>query len=79
MAELSVISDLSIVYLIFGTQKINKYSQTLYVQLFCVGQRAFFGNKLQTSANNSTLLCYLKKNHYSANIRGRIVGWIVGR
>ena len=32
----------------------------------------------QTSANNSTLLRYSKKNHYSANIQGRIVGRKVG-
>ena len=32
----------------------------------------------QTSANNSTPLRYSKTNHYSANIRGRIVGQMVG-
>ena len=30
----------------------------------------------QTSVNNSTPLCYSKKNHYSANIWGCIVGQI---
>ena len=34
---------------------------------------------MQVSAKDSTPLCYSKKNRYSANIRGRIVGRIVGR
>ena len=39
----------------------------------------YTGHSDQTSANNLTLLCYSKKNHYLANIPGRILGQIVGR
>ena len=50
-------------------KKLNKFN--------CVLNQPLCAN--QTLANDSTLLRYSKKNHFLANIWGRIVGRKVGR